>query len=370
MKVAIITNIPSPYREDLFLYLRTHSEHHYDVIYASRAENRVWALDAEALQSAHFLKSLTITIQRKDAPKFIHIPAGVGRLLNRLNPDVVVASEYNPTALLALHWARMRGKRFISWTDGTLNSERQIKPVQKLARHLIIRHADAYIASSTASRAAQTAYGADLARCHLSFLTVDTRKYIREKAPSDGKTLIFVGQLIPLKGLDLLLSALARVRSPWRLRVAGDGEDTATYRRQAAELGIADRIEFLGFLQREALLEAYATSDVFILPTRRDCFGLVILEAMCAGLPVIASKYADGAADLVKDGCNGRIVDPYRAEEMAEAIDELLGDAALRERMAENSKAVLDEFSLESVSKGFLEAIQAVEVGIKTERAG
>lgn len=69
-------------------------------------------------------------------------------------------------------------------------------------------------------------------------------------------------------------------------------------------------MEFLGYQEGEPLQKLYRTADAFVLPTREDCFGLVLLEAMCASLPIISSKYADGARDLVSDGENGYIIDP------------------------------------------------------------
>lgn len=77
-------------------------------------------------------------------------------------------------------------------------------------------------------------------------------------------------------------------------------------------------------MEGEPLRELYHNADVFILPTREDCFGLVILEAMCASLPVISSKYADGAFDLVAEGENGYIVDPEDTHAFAEKIDQIL----------------------------------------------
>lgn len=80
-------------------------------------------------------------------------------------------------------------------------------------------------------------------------------------------------------------------------------------------------MEFLGYQEGEPLQKLYRTADAFVLPTREDCFGLVLLEAMCASLPIISSKYADGARDLVSDGENGYIIDPEDVDGFAEAIE-------------------------------------------------
>ena len=70
-----------------------------------------------------------------------------------------------------------------------------------------------------------------------------------------------------------------------------------------------------------ALLKEYSEASVFVLPTREDCFGLVLVEAMAAGLPIVSSKYADGSYDVIKDGVNGDIVDPFDSAALARAIE-------------------------------------------------
>ena len=236
------------------------------------------------------------------------------KTLRGIAPDVVFAMEYNPTILRAVHWCRRKKIPFISWTDGTLHSERGIGKVQRLSRSYIIKRAAAFIASSTASKEAQIAYGADPDKCFLSYLTVDIRKYLFDKygtgeAVKTGKQLIYVGSLIQRKGLDLLLPALAKTEPDIRLVIVGEGQEKPELEAQIADLGLKERVRFCGYVEGEALQKLYRESDAFILPTREDCFGLVILEAMCASLPVISSKYADGARDLVTEGENGYIVD-------------------------------------------------------------
>lgn len=80
------------------------------------------------------------------------LPVGVEKLLAEIKPDLVFAMEYNPTILRAVHWCRKKRIPFISWTDGTLNSEKNIRKVQRLSRSYIIKRAAAFVASSTASK--------------------------------------------------------------------------------------------------------------------------------------------------------------------------------------------------------------------------
>ena len=358
--VAIITNIPAPYRVDFFDYLqKKYTDYRITIIYSSKNEdNRSWKIDETKMNNCVFLDSKTIKIKKRYDTKYIHIPWGVAKVLDNVKPDVVVGSEYNPTIIQAVAYCRRKKIPYVSWTDGTLFSERNINFVQKFLRKYVISNADAYIGSSTRSKEAQIFYGADEKKCHVSFLAVDVEKYTQKpKGQGTGKILC-VGSLIERKGVDLLLNALAKVESNFELYLAGDGDEKENLIRLAKDLKIEDQVHFLGQLSREELLMHYADSDLFVLPTREDCFALVILEAMCSELPIVCSKYADGAYDLIEEGKNGFVTDPYDAESFSEKIEILLKDQVLRENMRSQSKEVLEKFRFANISKGYLAAIE------------
>ena len=359
-RVAIITNIPAPYRVDFFDYLqKTYDEYEFTIIYSSRNEdNRSWDIDQEKMKNVVFLESKTLKIKKRYDNYYLHIPVGVCKVLNKIKPDVVVGSEYNPTVLQALYYCKSKKVPFISWTDGTLFSERNRNFVQKFLRKFVVSKADAFIASSTKSKEAQIFYGADEKKCHISYLAVDVEKYIQEPQGKGTGKILCVGSLIERKGVDLLLQALAKVKSDYSLYLAGDGEEKAALKTLAEELKISDKVHFLGQLSRAELLKHYADSDLFVFPTREDCFALVILEAMCAGLPIVCSKYADGAYDLIEENVNGLIVDSYDAEKFAASIDAVLSDKELQNKMQMESGKVLDKFRFENIAKGYMAAIE------------
>lgn len=360
-RIVFITNIPSPYRVDFFAYLqKNYPAYEFHIIFSGAGmENRKWSVELEEIEHYTFLKSRTIIIRKRFDDRYVFLPVGVEKALNKIRPDLVFAMEYNPTILRAVHWCRKKKVPFISWTDGTLNSEKNIGRVQRLSRKYIIERAAAFVASSTASREAQIAYGADPAKCFISYLTVDINKYLAKKETYGGNQLLYVGSLIQRKGLDLLMPALARTSEEIHLVIVGEGQERELLEQQIAELGLGDRVSFKGYVEGEPLRELYRNSDVFILPTREDCFGLVILEAMCASLPVISSRYADGAFDLIEEGKNGYIVDPEDTEEFAAAIERIFAEGRLAE-MGRNSYDRAQEFSFSHVAKGCIEAVEYV----------
>lgn len=239
-----------------------------------------------------------------------------------------------------------------------MNSEKDINIIQNKIRKVICKNSDSFIASSTKTKEAQIYYGADSQKIFISFLTVDIDKYLIQKNIYGNLNLLYVGSLIKRKGLDLLFYALKDVINPFKLTIIGEGIEENALKELATKLGIMRNIEFYGYKNRKELIEFYRIADIFILPTIQDCFGLVITEAMCAGLPVIVSKYADGAYDLVNNGINGLIIDPYNTKEFTKSIEMLLTDPMKIEQMSKQAYVKLNNFSISEVAKEFKNAIE------------
>ena len=371
-KVLIISNIPSPYRTALFRYLQTEQkDYRFQVLYTSRAEaDRAWSTQQE-LEDTFFQDSKVLSVKGGEvggtATRFIHIPRGLGAMLEKICPDVIIGSEYNLSAVQAYFWAKIRRVPYINLTDGTLHSETYIGKVQKLTRKLIISGADGFLASSGRAKEKLLHWGVPERKIFLSLLTVDISRFRYAEKRENQHTLLFVGRIIPLKGLDLLLRALPKVHQPFELLIVGDGEaeEKAKLMAMAEETHIAQHIRWLGFQSGEPLADAYRRASVFVLPTREDCFGLVLLEALCSGTPIVASKYADGAYDTVHPGENGLIVDPEDADTLAEAIDSILGSEEIQRRYSQNCRQYIPQFEFEAVMQGYLQAIAFVTSGNK-----
>lgn len=175
------------------------------------------------------------------------------------------------------------------------------------------------------------------------------------------RRVLTVARLVPehaYKGVDTLLAAWPRVVASVpdaELVVVGDGPDRPRLEREAARLGIAGCVRFAGRLDDRALAEAYTQAAVFALPARTSVgsraggegFGLVFLEAMAAGLPVVAGN-GGAIPEVVRDGETGLLVDPESPEEVAAAIIRLLRDPDLARRLGEAGRRwVREEFSYE-----------------------
>jgi glycosyltransferase involved in cell wall biosynthesis len=166
----------------------------------------------------------------------------------------------------------------------------------------------------------------------------------RPMAPRRAATppcIVTCGRLEPYKGHHVLLRACARLSVPVRCVLVGEGPQRRRLERLAAELGIAERVEFTGAVAQARLVEIYAAADVFVLASvvlersgKRDVIPNVLAEAMAMKLPVVATDVS-GIAELVDDGVGGRLVRPNDPAALAAVLEELLHDEDERRRLAE-----------------------------------
>jgi glycosyltransferase involved in cell wall biosynthesis len=151
---------------------------------------------------------------------------------------------------------------------------------------------------------------------------------------SYGRYVLSVGRIESVKRVDLLVAAMAQVDPGLRLVVAGDGTQRGHVERLAADLGVADRIEFLGAVGDEQLLELYADALAVLYPPFDEDFGYVTLESFLARKPVITAVDSGGPNEFVVDGVNGYACPP-EAEAIAAAINRLHADRARARSLGE-----------------------------------
>ncbi|HKK30828.1 MAG TPA: glycosyltransferase family 4 protein, partial [Alphaproteobacteria bacterium] len=164
--------------------------------------------------------------------------------------------------------------------------------------------------------------------------------------------LLAVGMMRPgdkLASYSVLADALAELEErPWQLLIVGDGEVREVVRGMFAPM--EERVAWLGQLDEPALAETYKSCDLLVWPAMREAFGMALLEAQAAGLPVVAGK-TGGVPGVVADGETGLLTPPGDAEAFATAVTQLLDDRSLREAMGQAASArVLQHHSLESAA--------------------
>ena len=160
----------------------------------------------------------------------------------------------------------------------------------------------------------------------------DLTKFKRERPKNPEPVFLFCGQMIERKGIDLLIQAFDRIRGNGiKAKLILAGRETPLTQKLHPDIEIA------GFTAPSDLPDLFARADVFVLPSRHDGWGVVINQAIGAGLPIISSTAVGAATDLVESGTNGVLVPPGQLEPLTEAIRNLALDPSARESMAKAS---------------------------------
>ena len=243
--------------------------------------------------------------------------------------------------------------------------------VSRACKRIAIRLADAVTVNSAATRAAVLPLAPAASELALipmgaaipvpsidgeaAALRADLRR-------GDGPLLVFVGRLVPEKGADDLLHAvhlLAAELPDVRAMIVGDGPERTNLERLASRLGIGERVNFTGWLSPADVQRRLRAADAFVGPSRpgidgtTEAQGLVFVEAMLAGIPVVATGIG-GIVDAVRDGETGLIVPPGSPEAIAGAIRRLAGDTGLARRLSERGRALAtSEFTREASARRF-----------------
>ncbi len=223
---------------------------------------------------------------------------------------------------------------------------------------VILATSPAYIESSPVLRRFQ-------AKCRVVPLGIDPQPFqeVDRRAAEDlrqrlggGPIVLFVGVLRYYKGVQYLIEAMRQVAA--RCLIVGDGPMRARLEAQVKALGLRERIVFLGRVSEAMLPVCYAAADVFVLPAcaRSEAFGLVQVEAMTSGLPVISTELGTGTSYVNQHGVSGWVVPPRDSEALAHALGRLLGDEALRQKLAAGARKRAEQFTAERM----VEAIEAV----------
>jgi glycosyltransferase involved in cell wall biosynthesis len=286
----------------------------------SEDQLRVRGLNFYRLRSASVNRTLRYPITDGDVVP-IDLPWNVIQLLSRFEPDVVVSGDMGIRTLQAAVFRQFHQEcRLVMWARLSEYSEAARGAGRLLLRKTLIRRADAIITNGQSGCRYLTGLGADAARVQIVHPATASDCQSPPRGPEGLVRLLFVGRLIPLKGVDLLLSALAGYRpGSWMLTVAGDGPERQRLEAFAVKYRLP--VEFPGFVPRAQLGELFASHDLFAFPTLYDEWGLVVGEALRAGLPILGSVYSDAVCEIVEDGVTGWTMRPDRQESVRGALD-------------------------------------------------
>ena len=329
-------------------------------------QDETYAWDAES--GGHgFARAVAMDRAAESAPPR-RTRRAVAAALDRLDPDAVAITSYStPDAQAALRWCRRHRRTAVVLFDSrAADASRQ--RWREAVKRTLVRQYDAALVAGAPQAHYLASLGMPPDRTFRPVDVVDNAHFARgaERArasgdlPHPGPYLLSVNRLLPRKNVDGLLRAYRQYReraqadgqAPWPLVLLGDGPERD---RLAALAG--DGVVWGGFQQIEALPAWYGGAGVYVHPAHADPWGLVVNEAMAAGLPVLVSSGAGCAPDLV--GGNGRTFDPDDVAALAALLTWVTSDDADRAAMGARSRQRIAAYTPETFADGLWDAVQA-----------
>ena len=360
MKVLFLTNIPSPYTTDFFNDLG--KEVDLTVIYErENASDR--GLDWSETTSLNFRK---IILKGINVRKEQSISLGIIKHLNRKFDRIILGSFTTPTGIIAVLWMKLLRIKYMLFSEGGI--PKNGKGIKEKIKKLIIKRADKYLSTCTLGDQYFTQYGAKTENIkRIIFTSIyknDIEKntdFIKNRSNKIPK-LIAVGRFMESKGFMRLIEISGEISKEvsHELYIIGSGPEKDKYLNYINNNNLQN-IFIVDQLSKFHLLKYYRESDLFILPTKSDTWGLVIIEAMSQGLPIITTKTCVSGNEFVGLE-NGRLFDYGDNLKFQKYLLELLGDEKLRINMSINNYNKMKNYTFENMRTKFLEAISKEEV--------
>jgi len=365
IRVAMVTNIPAPYRLPIYELLGQTPGIELKVFFCSgREPDRQW--DLAHLRAAHtFLRERFVTW----AGRFIHVNVDAWPRLREFTPDVVITTGFNPTHLIAFALARARGVAHVAMTDGTANSEASLSVVHRLLRRFVYLRSRSFIGASEGSFELYRQFGIAESGLFKSHLCADNDAFAAARVPRRDVDLLFSGRFVasksPLFAIEVAREVGLRLGRRVVLMLLGAGDLEGEMRRAADNAVRWVDARFGGHVRQADLPRHYARSRLLLFPSAGEPWGVVANEACAAGVPVLVSPYAGAADDLVRDHDNGRVL-PLDVGRWAEAAVALLHDDATWQRMSSRCIAQVRDYTYANAAAGIA---AAVAHAVRTEAA-
>lgn len=330
----------------------------------------------------------SFTLQQVGAAKYIELaktptgytvgfsflsPAIISHLL-KLKPRVIFANAFSVWTMLALLFKPVgRWKVVIIHEGSSPGVDYRNARLRMFSRRWMVQQADAFVVNGQAARTyIEDVLGAKGDRVFSKPFLVPSKKALLQSSDivdveqqfQARPIFLFVGQIVPRKGLKVLLEACSILKSQgysdYTLLVVGSGEQRQELEAFAQSSGLDAQVRWVGQVKYESLGSYFQQADVFVFPTYEDIWGMVLVEAMAFGKPVICSKGA-GAVEMMSDGENGFIYDPTQPAVLAEHMRQLIDNPNFVTAMGKKSLQIMARHTPRDATQSFIDAVELVQ---------
>lgn len=371
-RLAIVTEIVAPYRVPVFNRIAAILGEKFKVFFMSATcRGRQWEVPYSKIKFDYeVLKGFDLNIGSKQ-PNPRYWNSGVTAALRKFSPSISVVGGYRHfTSYLVWKYAKLNSVRLFLWCESTLFDRNSKNPLVQKLKRLFIKSCDGYLIPGKASKDYLKFHGA---KDHFSYApnAVDVEMFLAKSNQSDSAwerdraefrrrfnlppfVVLFVGRLSPEKNIPLALRTVQglQVRGiKLGLVIVGDGPYRKEYETLAFQLQVKN-VLFVGFKQQEELPYYYLASNVLILPSDSEPWGLVVNESLTCGLPVLSSEKVGCAQDLILEGRTGYVCS--QITDYQNRILELYNRPDQMKSMRQYCREHIAAFTPEHCAQGFL----------------
>lgn len=369
-KVIIIHNIIAPYKVALFNELSTLIPNMEVIFIAEKEKRRDWNIDYTTIKFPYTLlfKGSIDTINS------FAIAKKTWEILEKTRPETSIICDYsNIYGWISLLWAKKNKNNLVFWLDSTYDDKKHYFPKEQI-KHFFLKHFHLCLAPGEKTKQ------------YLEFMKVDSLKIIttgysvnnnffieqyqfyknkkvtllNELKIKRNKNFIFIGRFAPEKNIFSLLKSFVEVKNnDWGLILLGDGPLKNEIISFIKTNKLEDKIHLPGFIQHDEIVKYFITSDIFVLPSHSEPWGLVVNEAMLCRLPVIVSTKCGCVSELVKEGVNGFSFDPNNELKLTKLMQGFVNGSYNIKSMGEASFAIVRKHSPSVIAQNIATGIKA-----------
>lgn len=383
-RLVILTEIISPYRIPLFNTLAREPGVDLHVIFLAETDPslRQWQVYKQEIKFSYQV----LSSWRKRVGRYnLLLNFGLNAALKSAAPEVILCGGYNYLASWqSLWWARSRGIPFCLWSESNVQDMRHGYLPVELLKGEFLKRCSGFVVPGSSGREYLRTHEIEDSRIFNAPNAVDNDLFrkaaeaarrqadrLRTELSLPDRYFIFAGRLVREKGVFDLLSAYAKLNGPTREQVGLVYVGNGAARRELEQRAAAIRpgmVTFAGFVQRDQLAAHYALAETLILPTYSDPWGLVVNEAMACRLPVVVSRVAGCAPDLVRENWNGLLISAGDVSSLAKSMETIAGNRELRASMGTNSEQLISSFSPAAWTRGIVQTTQHLALQSMTDR--
>ncbi len=367
LRVLVLHNTLSPYRIPLFRALSQSRGYQFKFLFSSRQiDEHKWQFDKDL----GFNYDILPTKQMRTSQGTLYFLKDIRMLAKHC--DLVVLSDHLNIPELALQsYTSLKGLPKLRWLELTKDSLAEMPRIKITLKALLNRVSDGILVPGSAAKEyvlATTHRGDNIYFCNnvvdneffakARSISQEQKSALKKKFGLTGPVVAYFGQFIERKGLKVLMEALDLVDHKYQfsLLFVGDGQLKEGLRNRLNKIKRFP-FHFAGYIDPDNLPLYYALSDLTVLPSYLDIWGMVVNESIAAGVPVICSTGVGAGRDLIAPGKSGLIFEKGNSRELASAIETMLSSKKLREGMVKEADKILADYTIDRARDQFLDAI-------------